>query len=128
MKNCMNEVAKLLGIELNEKFVVGNDTYKLTPRGLVMDGCEFIHGALLTALLAGELEIKQVDHKPWKPEGNGTYYFVNEYGRVCQVDWWGDHLDMTRYKLGNCYRNPRVAEINADKWEAFYASDEVLEI
>lgn len=128
MKNCMNEVAKLLGIELNEKFVVGNDTYKLTPRGLVMDECEFIHGALLTTLLTGEIEIKQADHKPWRPEFNKTYYFVNEDGRVCEIAWWGDSVDVMRYKLGNCYCDPRAAEINADKWKAFYASDEVLEI
>ena len=128
MKNCMNEVAELLGIELNEKFVVGNDTYKLTPRGLVMDGCEFIHGALLTALLAGEIEIKQADHKPWRPEVEETYYSVNQNGRVSTEVWWGDYIDVMRYKLGNCYHDYRAAKINADKWKAFYASDEVLEI
>lgn len=35
---------------------------------------------------------------------------------------------MNYYKLGNCYRTKAEAEFNRDKWMAFYASDEVLEV
>lgn len=125
MKNCMSEVAKLLGVELNEEFVVGNDRYRLTSRGLIMDETMFIQGTILTCLLAGELEIK---HKPWKPIDNEKYYYIDENGGICSEDWWNDSTDLMRYKLGNCYRTKEETEGNVDKWKAFYASDEVLGI
>ena len=39
-----------------------------------------------------------------------------------------DFIDRMLYKLGNFYRTAEEAEANRDKWVAFYASDEVLEV
>lgn len=124
-KNHMNEVAALLGVELDEEFIIEDyGTYVLTWKGLVRkDGV--VQGLILTFLLTGELKIRR---KPWKPIKGEIYYYVTEEGLALSEDWADDNIDLMRYKLGNCYRTIADAEVNAHKWEAFYASDEVIKI
>lgn len=124
-KNHMNEVAALLGVELDEEFIIEDyGTYVLTWKGLVRkDGV--VQGLILTFLLTGELKIRR---KPWKPIKNETYYYVTEEGLTWEEDWVDDDVDLMRYKLGNCYRTKEEAEANVNKWRAFYASDKQIEI
>lgn len=124
-KNHMHEVAALLGVKLDEEFILnGDETYVLTQEGLICSG-GFVQGLLLTLLLAGKLEIKR---KSWKPIKDEAYYYVSEDGLTWEEDWIDNDVDRMRYKLGNCYRTKEEAEANVNKWRAFYASDKQIEI
>lgn len=124
-KNHMNEVAALLGVELDEEFIIEDyGTYVLTWKGLVRkDGV--VQGLILTFLLTGELKIRR---KPWKPIKDGAYYYVAEDGLTWEEDWVDNDVDLMRYKLGNCYRTKEEAKANVNKWRVFYASDKQIEI
>ena len=127
MANHMEEVAKILGIELGEDFEIKgcNGTYYLVADGLYQAQSGFKCEKTLHDLLVGVCTIK---HKPWKPIINDTYYFVRIDGNVSSAQWISNVWDHSIYKLGNCYRTRENAESNRDKWVAFYASDEVLEV
>lgn len=135
--NHMEEVAKMLGVELGERFKCDNgQEYELTPNGIkgIFDypidpryEDEKLFNNVLVALLNGEIDIAP---KPWRPKDGATFWYVDKHGRVWD-DYWDedygvDHLNY--YRLGNCYRTKQEAEANRDKWVAFYASDEVLEV
>lgn len=133
MANHMTEVANMLGVELGEEFEIdygGSDVIlsaKVTDTGFRIinsNSLEF-SGLFLNLLLSGQLKIK---HKPWKPIINDIYYFVRSDGDVSSAQWISNVWDNSIYKLGNCYRTKEEAEANRDKWVAFYASDEVLEV
>ena len=127
MYSRMNEVAKLLGVRIGEnfeidtkegKFVFDNDgLYSMCYQDYCPD--------VFCQMLAGRLKIKP---QPWKPALNKTYYSVDENGGIVQDLWWGDYLDIMSYRLGNCYATESEAEKHRDKWIAFYASDEILEV
>ena len=134
MANYMKDIAKMLGVELGETFeaeVNGNVVEaKITPNDIcVLSGpeCWANHNSsvLLRGLLRGHYTIRL---KPWKPHYRQEYYSVGPGGVLEPGTWLNDFIDVVMYKLGNCYRTPQEAEANRDKWIAFYASDEVLEV
>ena len=125
--NYMAEVAKLLGVELGEKFKIKgfSKTYILYEDGLFdqQEGMNnFMH---LTCLLTGEFEIVRMS---WNPCDNEKFYVVLTNGDVIHKYWDDCATCKNYYKIGNCYRTKEDAESNRDKWLAFYASDEVLEV
>ena len=69
-----------------------------------------------------------IKRKPWKPCIDDTFLLVDQIGYLISSKWrkYTEQLDL--YKLGNCYRTYEEAGVNRDKWVAFYASDEVLEV
>lgn len=115
-KNCMAAVAKLLGVELGEKFIIENADRKETVV-LAADGFHVIqpndvvgpdHGKLLSKVLQGLYEVKK---KPWEPKYKETYYRPNIiYKRVSDVLWRGSALDCALKKLGMIYRTREEAE------------------
>ena len=134
--NHMSEVAKILGVELGERFKIdfcdkiGVDKYYdyyISNNGVNIDevGRACISSDALFNLITGEWIIKK---KPWKPKNNEVYYYVNASGTVDCEEWLSFCEDITWYKLGNCYRTKEEAEANKDKWFAFYNSDDVLEV
>jgi hypothetical protein len=138
MANYMEEVAKMLGVELGKRFKivdVGSNkpisefNYYFTDKDIEIDaeGRACSGEYLLTHLIYGDFIIKR---KPWKPEDGDSFFFVIEtgdvYDSVFSSEFGSDHLNY--YKLGNCYRTKEQAEANRDKWVTFYASDEVLEV
>lgn len=131
MANHMAEVAKMLGVELGEEFECSNRyKYVLREDGIIESKYRDRLSAdtfspTLVALLNGELTIKR---KPWKPKKDEKYWCVNASGTVIRNEWNNIWMDITYYKLGNCYRTHEEAETNRDKWTKFYASDEVLEL
>lgn len=138
MANYMAEVAKLLGVEIGEKFEIEypSSCSINTIAMLTNDGFEIVYTdsvilqpywkyAELHCLLNGTLAIKR---KPWKPEVNEMYYTVAENGTLERNICVWDFIDISLYKLGNCYRTKEEAEASRDKWISFYASDEVLEV
>ena len=131
MANYMSQVAKMLGVELGERFDINgfNEFYFLDTDGLYsFNGTYCKCDEYFSKLLAGELTIKR---KPWKPKRGETYWYVEKDGDVLEMEWhpcryMSNHVN--RYKLGNCYRTCEEAEANRDKWVKFYASNEVLEV
>lgn len=137
MRNNMEEVAKLLGVELDEEFELvfpSNSSCYATVK-LTIDGAKVIStnvydvfnfkSYLLEHLIKGSYEIKR---KPWKPKFNERYYSVGVDGSTEDGTWLNDFLDYTLYKIGNCYRTIEEARANRVKWGTFYDSDEVIKI
>lgn len=97
MANHMAEVAKILGVELNEKFrIEGVRTdyiYKISDRGLVLQPTwrswwEAVP-LTLTRLLTGEAG--KIIKLPWKPKYGELYYapHFTPYMCHCQILNWG---------------------------------------
>lgn len=136
MANHMAEVAKMLGVEIDEEFEIDYphgevSTAKITKTGLhiICTNLKFNSSELdlisFNWLLNGFCTIKR---KPWKPKIGQDYWTVGPRGNIVGVTWVNGCGDNSNYKLGNCYRTREEAEANRDKWVAFYASDEVLEV
>lgn len=134
MANHMSEVAKMLGVELGEVFEVleyPSKKFQITNYGIetLQDGewqCNIaVNSFVFEKLLTGKYTIKR---KPWKPKEGESYYIVETNGSIGVEEWWAETIDMNYYKIGNCYRTSEEAEANHEKWIAFYASDEVLEV
>lgn len=132
--NHMAEVAKMLGVELGEVFEVleyPSKKFQITNYGIerLQDGewqCDIaVNSFVFEKLLTRKYTIKR---KPWKPKEDEYYYIVETDGFIGSVAWSNNTVDIMFYKLGNCYRTREEAEANRDKWVAFYASDEVLEV
>lgn len=131
MANHMAEVAKMLGVELGEEFMCNNwYKYVLREDGVVAPNYDNFSGdtfsTVLNDLLTGKLVIKR---KHWKPKDRELYWCVTALeGTIAANEWHNNWMDIVYYKLGNCYRSKGEAKVNRDKWLAFYASDEVLEV
>ena len=110
-KNLMAEVAKLLGVEIGEKFQIKNKPglFWLTHFALINDRENFSRG--ITFLITGEFEIVKL---PWKPKDGENYWTVEEYGLLYD-SWDNDMMDYSYLKLGNCFRTKEEAEANADR-------------
>ena len=121
----MEEVAKMLGIEMDKDFkCYGYDgVFCITEKQLTYNGVWAADALMM--LLNGSLTVVKT---PWKPKHDEIYYCVNSTGRVCEEKWYGDVIDTLYYKLGNCYKCKSQAEANVDRWLSFYRSDDVLEV
>lgn len=134
MENYMEQVAKMLGVEMGEKFKTlwtdGRDPYNETVYCFKDDGLYDVYAdtqahRILTCLLTGSVVVK---HNPWKPEFDGLFWTVFQDGTCAHVNWYDSLDNLNCYKIGNCYRTKEEAKVNRDKWIEFYASDEVLEV
>ena len=115
-KNCMAAVAKLLGVELGEEFIIENKDRKETVV-LAADGFHVIqpnnvvgpdHGKLLSKVLQGLYEVKQ---KPWVPKYKEYYYCPSiTKRRVIEFLWLGDTRDYAMKALGMIYHTKAEAE------------------
>ena len=123
----MNEVAKILGVKIGECFDIDTKEGKFVfdNNGLYSMNYQDYCPAILCQMLAGRLKIKCI---PWSPQFGETYYLIIPSGNVESSTWLNAVADISLYKLGNCYPTKGVAEQHRDKWIAFYASDEVLEV
>lgn len=130
MANYMEQVANMLGVEIGEEFELGNGyIYQFTEEGIICpeySDDEGDYAEILRCLLRGS---STIIHKPWKPKVDDKFWHIEPDGSYCE-DIWGsdDGYCLNYYKLGNCYRTEAAAEKDYDKWTAFYASDEVLEV
>ena len=115
-KNCMAAVAKLLGVELGEEFIIENKDRKETVV-LAADGFHVIqpndilgpdHGKLLSKVLQGLYEVKEI---PWEPKEDEPYYRPNIiYKVVSNPIWRGGTFDYSLKELGMVYRTREEAE------------------
>lgn len=137
MINYMPEVAKMLGVELGDKFKIKSlngeimgtaiiDEYGFKP---LENNTNYTRSYFFQYALENLLTGKYIiECKPWKPKEDEEYWLINQDGNVINLNWIDNFLCITNYKIGNCYRTKEEAEANRDKWVAFYASDKVLEV
>lgn len=140
--NYMEQVAKMLGVELEEEFYLKNTTngyycasgknkttFKLSESGVKY---KFIRNtnnyewcrldAILAEVLTGSLEIVK---KPWKPKENEEYYWVDLKRRVVKGNFNCDYTwNVMRYQLGNCFRTKEeiTPEVLEETWEKCYGA------
>ena len=122
MDNKMAEVAKLLGVELNEVFFVkgcsGCYTYysktylKFTESGL-KDSVNRTswHSAaawVWKSLITGALKINKL---PWKPSRDDAYYMpsVTSISKYIKLFWTGSKNDEDSYQQGLVFRTEKEA-------------------
>ena len=115
-KNCMAAVAKMLGVELGEEFIIENKDSKETVV-FAADGFHVIqpnnvvgpdHGKLLSKVLQGLYEVKKI---PWVPKNCDDYYVLNvETGRIECYSWGATTFDLAVKSLGIIHRTKEEAE------------------
>ena len=104
MVNHMTEIAKMLGVELNEEFEIAgykNGNFKITECGIKkLEGGEWVNGSFIfDGLLTGECTI---NHKPWKPQYDEEYWFVGLNGLIySDVFYKNRFYDINLYPTGN---------------------------
>ena len=133
----VSQVVKMLGVEFGEKFEINenkNWICSFTDKQFEVSNKNktYVNANLgehvLSCLITGTYTVKR---KPWKPKDeDDDFWYVDADRAVCRFSHFcsKDADYMNYYKLGNCYRTKEEAEANLDKWVAFYASDEVLEV
>ena len=114
-KNCMAAVAKMLGVELGEEFIIENKDRKETVV-LAADGFHVIqpnnvvgpdHGKLLSKVLQGLYEVIKL---PWEPK-EGEYFYYPDVKRkaVCRLPWDSQFFDFAMKALDMVYRTREEA-------------------
>ena len=121
-KNYMGEIAKMIGFELDEEFVIQNEE-KYVNVMLCADGLRVAHTQkdrsykLLTQLLIGDFEAVK---KPFIPQYGEVYWSIEINAREkAYIDWstWNnDVFDYMRLKMGLIYRteNEAIAHLAED--------------
>lgn len=117
-KNYMAAVAKMLGVELGEEFIIQNQDRKETVV-IALDGFHVIQpnnvlspdrGKLLSKVLQGLYEVKK---KPWEPKGGEYVYFPNiENCKISRVPYIASTALFTLKLLGMLYKTEVEAVAN----------------
>ena len=114
-KNLIPEIAKMLGVEIGEKFKIKGDrhTYSIKLDGLHSDqyAMEDDYATLLD-LLCGDAEIVKM---PWKPKKDEKYWgfwysSLNDAWIVLLYTWGNNPADFAFYKAGWVYRTKEEAQ------------------
>lgn len=113
-KNYMQDVAKMLGVELGEEFNVsscGQTLYKLTEDGLSCLVCDkWVEQAdfAFMALIKGKYKIIKL---PWEPKyGDKYYYPESNFTRVSWYKWANDSVDFALKEAGMIFRTKEECE------------------
>lgn len=115
MKNCMNDIAKTLGVEIGEVFKVDSKpsrffrfTYKSLQISAIADIWIGASDDDLYGLLDGSLPIHKLF---WKPRKRETYYCPNIFSNALySVDVWNDDVvDKEFYVRGLVFRTKEEA-------------------
>ena len=115
-KNLIPEIAKMLGVEVGEEFIIQNADRKETVV-LAMDGFHVIqpnnvlspdHGFLLSKVLQGLYEVKKI---PWEPKHHEPYYRPNIISKTVGIELWsGATFSYALKALGMIYRTKKEAK------------------
>ena len=120
-KNFMAAVAKLLGVELGEEFIIENKDSKETVV-LAADGFHVIqpnnvvgpdHGKLLSKVLQGLYAVKKI---PWEPKEGEMYYILNTRAHFIESFMWDNGtFDYLAKNMGIIYRTKAEAEAHLEE-------------
>lgn len=119
----MSDIAKLLGVELGEKFTVkGIDDRDdwiqayLTKDGMMLLDVYMYNGdshKYLARLITGKLEFKKL---PWEPKYNELYYWPSVFNKEVNCSYWyRDTCDYSLKALGMVYHTKAEAQKNFAK-------------
>ena len=120
MVNYMKDVAKLLGIELGEKFYLEGQKseYRITENG-VETFYDDDEGWLTSAEISLDFLLtgRYIIVKKWKPRKNEEYYFPRpDTKALWHYDAWDENeTDYHRLSHGLVFRTPREATEAAKK-------------
>lgn len=121
-KNYMEQIAKMLGVEIGEEFKVyrGNsivDRYKFTQNGLIYADTAKSNEIILEDILTGQCYIK----KQWKPKEDDIYYVPSpgEPALCKKFTWKDDEID------NHCYENNIICKTEE---EAIILTEKMLKI
>lgn len=133
-KNFMPEVAKMLGVELEEEFKIvdlSNEckfllNYKFTENGLYLKdetGTWWSQAnVVLHKILKGEIIIKKL---PWKPKSGETYYLpILEFTNFVKCTWTNNALETTLYAAGMIFRSRQDCEAALPRLRKKYFGDD----
>lgn len=118
MMNYYKQIAKMLGVKLEEEFKLKpsclekpwNCLYRFSKDGLEnkysdLSWVKCEKGAI-DNILIGQTEVIKI---PWKPQNGKKYwYYYSGDGAVCAI-WKGSTLDLHSWKIGNCFRTKEEA-------------------
>ena len=119
MANLIPQIAKMLGVELGEKFKVdiNNEIFQITESGIWMkkdvNKDEWVEMPFEFMMLCnGDAEIVKL---PWKPKKGEKYWgfwysSVNDAWLVLLYTWANNPADFALYKAGWVYRSKKEAE------------------
>lgn len=144
--NYMEEVAKLLGVELDEEFYLEENgvkrpyLYKLTMDGMpyyneeykMWEGMGF---ATLGRILGGEISIiKQLCCPYWKPQTGELYYYCASCyptwdieSTVQSMRFNNEPIDWVHVKIGNCFKTEEEARKYLPAFEAWIDSKPITD-
>ena len=116
-KNCMAEVAKMFGLELEEHFHITKKSYENTVYKFTKDGVAFYDNklrtwyesvGLLAGILTGETEVVKLT---WKPRDNEHYFIpdITTPEMFSYLEWRNDYVDNYMYKHGLICRTKEEA-------------------
>lgn len=112
MANCMESIAKLLGVELNEVFRIEDfdlelyDFFKITENGLYQSSksepYDWKAAPNFILLLTGEIEITKLPQKPKKPAIGDMYCYPDPATPILwgRCSWRDDEVDNYRFQHG----------------------------
>lgn len=110
-KNYMQDVAKMLGVELGEEFKIScvNGTYKFTTDGLKFKVREeWIVASFMSDLLTGKHKIIKL---PWQPKNGDRYYFPGDGFTITSHSiWCGLTLEYALKEAGMIFRTAEECE------------------
>lgn len=121
-KNLIPEIAKMLGVELNEEFKIKGEnelmTYSFNSDGLQVtygDGIKIPHmstNLALVALVNGEEEIIKLSWKPKLNERYWTFMSSLEGGKLYVLNYMWDNsvIDVALHKVGWVFRTREEAQ------------------
>ena len=120
MANYMEEIAKMLGVKMGERFKINGEKYYITKEGL-FDDDDDLCTIIFMHLLTGKYTIEKL---PWKPKMGKIYFKPCIKGDVVTCEWFGDICDFESYYAGTCFETAEEAEAHTpkiiEKLKSFY--------
>ena len=140
--NYMNQIAQMLGVELEEEFYLEDITdggyyitydndkvvFKLSNSGILRKDKCMVGGWIdvthhyLPELFTGRYTIVK---KPWKPSYGLRYYYVLPNKTVDYTIFYSTcYWDMMAYTVGNCFRTKEeiTPEVLEETWQRCYGA------
>lgn len=111
-KNYMADVANMLGVELEEEFMInGSDkVYKFFKNGLCFQcgGAWLRADSILIGLIKGEYKIVKL---PWQPKYGDKYYYPGAgFRNICSAEWRNSVLGLAYKEAGLIFKTYEECE------------------